>query len=224
MSEYHKIQSVFRRYDWGGLIFGDWTWPEFAYLANLPWDATEKIDGTNIRVSLKAEPHDYRIRNVHIGGRTDRAQIPTFLYDRLVNMFGTGQQHYDSPWFNVFGWDDFRDMQDVTLYGEGFGARIQKGGGNYIPDGVDFCLFDVKVGDLWLRRGDVHDIAEKFGIPYAPLLMTTTLWDAIAYTREGFDSQWGPFPAEGLVLRPSVELRTRRGDRVITKVKTKDFR
>ena len=33
----------------------------------------------------------------------------------------------------------------AVLYGEGYGAKIQKGGGNYRAD-QDFVLFDVRVG------------------------------------------------------------------------------
>ena len=42
-------------------------------------------------------------------------------------------------------------------------------------------------------------------------------------TRKGFSSQWGDFIAEGIVARPKVEMKTRRGDRIITKIKYRDF-
>ena len=45
----------------------------------------------------------------------------------------------------------------------------------------------------------------------------------IAMARKGFDSIWGAFKAEGIVARPTVELRTRSGKRIITKIKHKDF-
>ena len=51
------------------------------------------------------------------------------------------------------------DPVDVTLYGEGYGARIQKGGGKYLAKSCDFVLFDVKIGDWWLRREAVDEIA-----------------------------------------------------------------
>lgn len=41
--------------------------------------------------------------------------------------------------------------------------------------------------------------------------------------RRGFMSQWGEFIAEGIVARPKVELQTKAGSRIITKVKYKDF-
>jgi len=116
------------------------------------------------------------------------------------------------------------DEPQVCLYGEGYGAKIQKGGGNYIKDGVDFVLFDVKIGDYWLERENVEDIAAKFGLRVAPILGEGTLTEAIELAKKGFNSQWGDFLAEGLVLRPKTELKTRRGDRIITKIKHRDFR
>ena len=54
MIEYPHIDSVFKRYmdgpNRGRLIEGEWTYPEFEYLAPCKWVGTEKVDGTNIRV------------------------------------------------------------------------------------------------------------------------------------------------------------------------------
>ena len=58
----------------------------------------------------------------------------------------------------------FNDHIQVTLYGEGFGAKIQKGGGNYIPNGQSFILFDVVIDGWLLQRKNVQDIATKLGI------------------------------------------------------------
>jgi hypothetical protein len=50
-----------------------------------------------------------------------------------------------------------------------------------------------------------------------------TLHDMINMARGSFKSQWGDFRAEGIVARPVVELRTRAGRRIITKIKQRDF-
>jgi hypothetical protein len=44
-----------------------------------------------------------------------------------------------------------------------------------------------------------------------------------AIAQVGFTSTWGDFQAEGIVARPAVEMKTRSGHRIITKVKCKDF-
>ena len=205
MKEYHKIQSIFKRESERPcrIIEGQYSLPEFEYLKDNIWTFTEKVDGTNIRIMLKDE-------QLKIGGKTDNASIPSFLYDKLNSMFEIGVLCEKFP-------------EGVCLYGEGYGAKIQKGGGNYIPNGVDFVLFDVKVGEYWLNRTSVEEIAEFLKIKVVPIIGEGTLQDAIDITRKGFKSQWGDFTAEGIVARPKIELFARNGKRIITKIKYKDF-
>ena len=108
------------------------------------------------------------------------------------------------------------------MYGEGYGAKIQKGGGNYRPE-QDFVLFDIKIGDWWLQRPDIEEIANQLDIDIVPIIGSGTLEDMIAMTEKGFHSRWGKFDAEGIVARPAVELKARNGGRIITKIKHKDF-
>jgi hypothetical protein len=200
MTPYPKIESLYVR---DPVTFGfteELRLVEFDYLKHNLWLWTEKVDGTNIRVMWDGE-------KVRIGGRTDDAQIPTFLYDRLIELFPP---------------EKFADP--MCLYGEGYGAKIQKGGGNYKVDGVDFVLFDIKVGPWWLRWDDVNDIASKMNVPVVPLHGCGGIDTATQLVREGFESAWGDFRAEGLVLRPAVDLVQRNGKRIIAKIKTKDFK
>ena len=111
----------------------------------------------------------------------------------------------------------------MCLYGEGYGAHIQKRGGDYIADGVSFILFDVRYGDLWLRREDVDDIANILSVGVVPIVGQGTLRDAISQVEQGFESEFGTAQAEGLVMRSPIDLFNRRGQRVICKVKHKDF-
>ena len=85
-------------------------------------------------------------------------------------------------------------------------------------------MFDVRVGEWWLKRESVEDVAAKFSLDIVPILGRGTLADMIVMVRDGFNSTWGPFIAEGIVARPSTELQSRFGHRVITKLKHKDFR
>ena len=209
MSKYHKIQTVFFRdpeTKFRTLIDGAWATPEFEYLQYNPWIWTEKVDGTNIRVMWDG------VSSVQFRGKTDNAQIYAPLVNRLQEQFPAERL---SKKFKVI---------QVCLYGEGFGAKIQKGGGNYKSDGVDFVLFDVRVGSWWLLREDVEDVAKFFQLPIVPTIGRGTLSEMVLKARCGFKSNWGNFPAEGIVARPEVELSGRGGERVITKVKTKDFR
>ena len=208
MTEYHKIQSIFKR-DLTSkrktMIEGDWTLPEFEYLAGNAWTFTEKVDGTNIRVVFKD-------RGVTFGGRNDDSHIPAKLVERLNERF--------LPLAAKLG-EVFPDGAAV-LYGEGYGAKIQKGGGNYRAD-QDFVLFDVRVGQWWLQRADVHDVAQKLGIDMVPVIGEGTLHDVVAWAKRGIRSTWGDFEAEGIVARPKTELMTRAGQRLVAKIKCRDF-
>ncbi len=217
MNEYHKIQTVFKREMTNNskrLLEGQWTLPEFEYLANNTWTFTEKVDGTNIRVMTPDYREDGKQFGVSFGGRTDAAQIPATLVRRLEDRF-----HADDVRMKLA---DIFPEGNACLYGEGYGAKIQKGGGNYRAD-QDFVLFDVKVGDWWLQRTDVEDVAKKLGIDVVPIIGEGTLHDAVMLAKEGITSVWGSFLAEGIVARPKTELKTRAGHRIITKIKCRDF-
>ena len=209
MNEYHKINTVWKRDERGNIMRGQFSEPELEYLQNTQWVFTEKVDGTNVRVMFDGET-----RSVRFGGKTDAAQMPMFLVERLGALF------FENP-----GWSVVKTGGSVTLYGEGFGARIQKAGASYIPDGVDFILFDVLANGVWLRREDVEQFAAALGIGIVPILGVGTLADMIDLTSGGFTSTVAKttMTAEGIVARPAVELCNRRGQRIITKIKAKDF-
>jgi len=207
MTEYHKIQTVFKRdpdTNHKTLLWGEWSIPEFDYLCDNEWIFTEKVDGTNIRVIWIND-------TLTFGGRTDRAQIPADLMNALIKLFDGKLAKLDA----IGG--------DVVLYGEGYGPKIQKGGGLY-RDTPGFVLFDVKVGGWWLRGEDVEDVGRQLGLDVVPVVGTGTLLDMVGMVSEGrLKSTWGDFSAEGIVARPSTPLLTRDGKRIITKVKQKDF-
>lgn len=56
--EYQKIQTLFKRDEKNVIIPTELTLPEFGYLKDCKWEATEKIDGTNMRVELTPEIDD----------------------------------------------------------------------------------------------------------------------------------------------------------------------
>jgi hypothetical protein len=209
MEKYPKIQTVFLRDPANRhktLLDGEYAKPEFEYLKSCDWIFTEKIDGTNIRVGYD--------KWMLFGGKTDNAQVPTFLLSKLQELFPVDKfcEVFDEP-------------ELVTLYGEGYGAKIQKGGGNYISNGCSFILFDVNIRGIWLERSNVEDIASKLGINVVPFIGTGDLLKAVDVVSLGFKSiiAQQEINGEGIVMRPKVELKNRRGERIISKVKYKDF-
>jgi len=216
MKEFPKIDTCFKRdpENLKRLIEGDWANPIFGYLANNKWVFTEKVDGTTIRVMIPTQEGKNTIR---YGGKTDNAQISAKLVTRLHDMF----LPQVPKMYEMF-------PSGACLYGEGYGAGIQKGGGNYHQD-QNFILFDVLVNDpdhdrqWWLERHNIEDVAHKLGLDVVPIINKGTLHDMVAMARTGFTSTWGTFKAEGIVARPEVELKDRSGKRIITKIKHRDF-
>lgn len=214
--QYHKIQSIYKRDmdkkspNYGKFIIGQWTTPEFEYLQNNFWQGEEKIDGMNIRIF-------YNNNQVEIKGKTDRAEIPKHLLEKLQELF---------PLYKLQTVFETKEEQtDIIIYGEGCGYKIQKNGQKYFggKEEVGFILFDIRIGKWWLKREDKENIAKQLEVPIVPVLFNGTLQESIEQIKKGIKSNYGNFLAEGLVLRPSVDLVARNGARIITKIKHIDF-
>jgi len=238
--QYPKIETLFdRNEDTHKVIPGQLRCPEFGLIDR--WFITEKIDGTNIRVCVTPNrslmlppiaPGGYMPTEVEFFGKTDKAEIPPFLLAQLKAMFPP------EAFGPVFG--DHTDIERLWLFGEGYGERIQKGGGNY-RQGVSFRLFDVVVEDdenkqWWLKWADVEDIANKLGIKTVPVLNDNCdtdfavgvvqeggcMYSAVAWQDHGEEHHQNVM-AEGIVARTNPYLYTNQGKRVVWKLKTKDF-
>lgn len=176
----------------------------FEYLRNNLWGFTEKVDGTNIRVIVSEEDILYK-------GKTDDSNIPPFLYAQLTNIFEPLRDKL------------LADYNGFTFYGEGYGNKIQKAGKLYNTEAQSFALFDVYCNGYWLSRINTEDVAMNLGLELVPFIDTGTLADMVDMVSEGFKSQWGDFIAEGIVAKPLVDMYNRHGERIVTKVKYKDF-
>lgn len=232
MQYYPHIDTCFKRSQEKGpnhnkIIYGDWTRPEFEALKDLKWEATEKIDGTNMSYQIVTKDGK---TDISIAGKTPAANIPGHLLkamqdkltlEKIVEVFGKTNPETSATEMPYL----------IEIFGEGYGAKIQKGG-NYIKDHADFILFDVKITavengkPIWLTRESCENIAEKLGLKIVPPIGYFTLDEAIEYVRKGFKSVIAENPdydAEGLVLRAPCGLLTRMGERIITKIKHCDF-
>lgn len=208
MQEYHKIDTIYERSTDGSkkLIEGKWRSDAVRYLAENQWLFTEKIDGTNIRVHWDGH-------KISFGGRTDKAQIPAHLINKLTELFLNAET--EQLFEQKFG------EMEVTLFGEGYGAKIQSGG-DYRPD-VGFILFDVLIGDNYQTRDSVENIARCFNLEIVPIVLCGTIQDGVNYVKNKPMSTIGSAKMEGLVGRPAIELRDRCGKRIIVKIKVHDF-
>lgn len=211
MKEYHKIETLFER-DMEGtkkLIEGKFRNEAVEYVKDNQWIFTEKVDGTNIRVHWDGHC-------VIFGGRTDSAQIPSGLVQTLNKLFmGTVNEQIFEQKFGA---------QPVTFYGEGYGAKIQNGGGLYSQN-AEFILFDIAVGDTWLKRNDIEEIAKSFDLKVVPIVLTGTIAEGVEYVKNSPKSLISAEEKEmeGLVGTPTVRLYDVKGDRLIVKIKVRDF-
>lgn len=211
MTEYTKIETIFER-DMEGtkkLIEGKFRNETVEYLKDNRWIGTEKIDGTNIGIVWDGHKVSYQ-------GRTERAQIPSHLMNKLIEMFGgtVNEELFEQK---------FGEMQ-VILFGEGYGAKIQKGGGNYRSD-VSFILFDVYLPEqnLWLKRDAVGDIAKTFGVDVVPIVYEGDIAGAVEFVKGKPKSTIGMADMEGIVCKPMVDMLDRMGHRLMVKIKVCDF-
>lgn len=211
MIKYEKLETVFSR-DMNGtkkLIEGVFRNSTVEFLKDNVWEWTEKVDGTNIGIVWDGY-------TVSFQGRTEKTKIPTHLLDKLNAIFGTSETE------QLFE-EQFGD-RNVILFGEGYGNKIQGAGKQYIPNDVGFILFDLWIEGNYQSRESVERAAKAFGIPVVPIVGSGTLSEAIAFIKGHPQSTLGDLPMEGIVCRPMIELRDRCGNRVITKIKWKDFK
>ena len=212
MYKYPKIETLFKR-DKNFKVTNEIRLPEFENIKN--WLITEKIDGTNIRIIYT--PDDKLL----IRGRTDRASIPTFLLEELQKTFTIEKIRavLDNP-----------IEKGLCLYGEEYGAKIQKGGGNY-NKGNSFRLFDVWIDGCWLEWGGIEETANKLGIKTAPTAGLMNIEDATTlvngknklYSRIALDENKTEVLVEGIVARTDPTMLFRRGKPIKWKLKIKDY-
>jgi ATP-dependent RNA circularization protein (DNA/RNA ligase family) len=232
MEEYPKIETLFDRDPKTFKVLEDKIrLPEFFMIQK--WRITEKIDGTNVRIWYRTLYEEGKMitkgntalpfcrRIVEINGRTENASMPTFLMNYLQQTFTVDKFKQAFP--------DLKDEIEVVLYGEGYGPKIQSGG-NYRKD-VSCRLFDVKVGKWWLEPDDIESIAEKMGVKTVPSLNDVTIEQAVHLIKSNPFSQVslqeGGNPdarMEGVVARTVPLLLMRNGERLMWKLKRKDFK
>lgn len=211
MIKYHKIKTVYRRSEkTKKLIEGEFNDKIVEFLAENKWVWTEKVDGMNIQIHWDGH-------KVNIYGRTENAEIPKLLMDRLEDTF-LGEEN-EQIFEQNFG------EKEVILFGEGYGEKIQNGGG-YI-NGQDFILFDVYFpqNNVWLETENISVVASYFNLNVVPIVGIGAIEDAVEYVKLKLKSQVGRCEAimEGIVCKPLIELKDNQGNRIIVKIKHKDF-
>ena len=256
---YQKINTLFKR-DVNNIImpYEDFVDPAFEWLKDCKFECSEKVDGTNVRFEVSSMPkyeNDELVGvsfSVEYKGKTDNAVLPKMLEDFMKTTYtpdvifnGLGikefvpvSEFFEHNWLALDEKtkDAIPDINRVpkmyTIYGEGYGAKIQACGSQYLKDSNKVIGFDVKVtsnnGDeLYLLNKNRDEIMNKMGMPIVPTIGYFTIQEAINYVKRGFVSHVAEnnkgFIAEGLVCKSPVGLKNRQGQRIIFKVKTCDW-
>lgn len=181
--------------------FNSFRTTELYYLRNNDWFAWRKLDGQNLRVHWNGEQALWN-------GKSNKF-VPAKELSKYMN-----ETFAEELFEEKFG----RDKR-VTLFGEHMGPKSQ---GNELGLNKDqFVLFDVLIGETWLEYDQVQDIANFFNI-YTPAsfgeVSIMSLKDLINVVASGKYSSW-----EGIVAHPMGRLRDQKGNRIIVKIKNKDY-
>lgn len=232
MFYFPKILAPFKREDNKSKFVteGLWSKPEFELLKNICFSWTFKVDGTSICLEWDGT-------KCLIHGHTDKSQIPPKLNRCLIDTFCTSEAEtiFEQLFFD----------KHMFIYGEGCSSETNQSYGHL--DGA-FYIFDVQnadTGKFW-TRDIVEEFAKRFNIDYVREMCVGTIKDATTWIKLAkaswnddkyhttflnasngnsykVENPYGKYPIEGLVGRPQIELLDSNKERIITKVKCKDF-
>ncbi len=184
------------------------------------WIKTEKIDGTNIRIIL-TKPDEEGNREILIGSRK-----------LILNKEDKGSRQYldclKEVNLNKIK-EYFEEIKStVVIYGEGYGAGVQRGG-IYAKD-KNYRVFDIRIGLAYQDFEYVKKVCIDNQLNIVPIFSNV---DEITYQEcleslRHFDGTLinegcGGVP-EGLVYKFEPVLLNKYGERLIFKIKRKDFK
>lgn len=235
---YPKIYAPFKRADSKSkyVNINEWATPEFEMLKDIDWIWTQKADGTSVVLQWNGD----KMTLDTIKGHTDKSQFNQRTKDYLEKTFCTPEAE------TIF--EDLYGENPVNVYGEFCSKDYNQNYG--FLDGI-FFPFDVQNGETgkWWPRDAVETFAQRFNLKPVPVVFVGTIKQAVEWVKNVeliwnqkkesqatkinnigvwyknyiTDTAKGFYPVEGLVGRPIVELLNANGERIITKVKCKDY-
>jgi len=194
---YRKIQNLYKNQD--VLLFNE------VY-------ACEKVHGTSAHVAFTCplgEPENGELR-FFSGGEKHANFLSCFDHDALLANF------------QALGYEK------VVVYGEAYGGK-QQGMSHTYGKQVSFIAFEVKIGDTWLNVPNAHDVSTKIGLEFVPYERVPATVEALdaerdrpsrVAVRRGIEEEK---MSEGIVIRPVIEVRDARGERMMAKHKRPEF-
>lgn len=183
------------------------------------WILTEKVDGANIRIVL-TKPDEKGDREYFIGSRK-----------LLLNPDDKGsKQFFDClTEINIHKLINyFQDINStIVIYGEGYGAGVQKGG-IYSPT-KNFRVFDIRIGSAYQDFEYVKKVCIDNQLNLVPIIGETSeitydecLW-YLERNKKTLIKEGTGGDSEGLVAKFEPVLLNKYGERLIFKIKFRDF-
>ena len=220
-SFYQKINTVFMRDKATNCIVPEFVSPvaKWMFDEGIKMYSTEKIDGTNTSFVIETNS-ETETANIYARGKTESA----FFEPRHKALHKTVIDKLNKACGDVF---DLHSDAVIEVFGEMYGSGIQEpAGSKYVPDGIKFIVFDIKINGLYLLPDNVKDICYKVGLDYVPEMGMMTIGEAIDLVQKRFYSNLvkdNSLFAEGVVMKLPLGLLDRNGERIIIKVKSCDF-
>lgn len=113
--------------------------------------------------------------------------------------------------------------KEVILFGEGYGVGIQTVGKEYLPATNDFIMFDAMINGNYVNHDDSMQIAKTLGLKHVPVICTGTIEGCVDIIKTNPQSRLGSCIMKGVVGRLPLNMYDGRGNRMIVKIKCRDF-
>lgn len=214
---YTKINTLYKRDKQKHIIYGDYSLPIFDYLKDNKWRWFEKVNGTNTDLA-----YDMKREVLEVHGKTDEADNPVGLREKILEL--AIKENFQ----NVFKPTTAEDRDNIVrIYGEGYGNDIGDEGRALLKDDYGFIVFDIMINGFFLEWNVVEKICEKLGLKTVAFVGEMTIFEAENLVRSRtLYSTLVPdnkLLAEGLVGRPKFDLYDKLNNRIITKMKVRDY-
>jgi hypothetical protein len=202
---YPKIDEIYKRDEKGNFINGVFSRPEIEYLKDNLWNATEYIDGINIRIIWDK-------KNITFRGKKDADDIPKNLLNMLHDRFT----------FKVF--DKELHGVDTIFFCESVGKGIKESEKYLSPSSeIDIFLLDTTIVGLWGDDSILEKISQIFNIKIRPIVGVNTLNNILRDLPNIKSKIKNDQIVDGVVCKPIFDLSDRIYRRIMCKIKIKDF-